>query len=234
MLEKQEVLMEKIKQEVQNLFASKKVQNIFEETFKNDEFSDNLFSLQKNPSQSVSEKFVRPNFTIRKRSMDFKEKGLIVPATHLSYNAQQPNPSFPSLSQIHSPANYLPAGQTIPQNLPYNYSTPMRILPVVPPLRMFPQNQQVKFPNMASMNIVNNFTNIQNFSNQKEPKNIHVYTSQNQKENKPNIIPMQSKILVKNQENKSLASLKFCQKSLNTTIQGTCIYVLKPKKKEWN
>ena len=34
-------------------------------------------------------------------------------------------------------------------------------------------------------NIVNNFTNIQNFSNQKDPKNVHVYKMEDSIKSKP-------------------------------------------------
>jgi hypothetical protein len=172
MKKKQEYLMREIKKEIENLFASKKVQNIFEESFK-EEISTQMLSL--NNGSNNEQPNQRPHFTIRKRSMDFKDKGLIVPSTNLTYVSYAPAPTFPSISQLQSPANYMGQNGLPAQNISYSYGTPLRVLPVIPALPIFQSNQQVKFANMQSMNIVNNFTNIQNFSNQKDPKNVHVY-----------------------------------------------------------
>lgn len=182
---KQSILMSKIKHEVQTLFASSRIQSIFDETFKTEtNASDNIFS--QNHSQktkSVSETFTRPNFTIRKRSMDFKEKGLIVPATNLTFTQAPPqNPVFGPINQAQSPSSFVNPAMG-PQNL-FGYVQPMRIIPMMPQLRVFPQNESIKFPNLGSMNIVNNFTNIQNFSNQRENKNVHIFKNECSKSKK--------------------------------------------------
>ena len=174
--------MGQIKREIESLFASKKVQNIFEESFKEEISTQMLSSNNGSNKETIG---ARQNFTIRKRSMDFKEKGLIVPSTNLSYVSYAPAPTFPSISQLQSPANYIGPNGLPTQNISYSYGTPLRVVPVIPALPIFQSNQQVKFGNMQSMNIVNNFTNIQNFSNQKDPKNVHVYKMEDSIKSKP-------------------------------------------------
>ena len=179
------------------MFGSKRIQNIFEETFQNERSIKNYphSSMGFNMSKPISENYTSQNFTIRKKSVDFKEKGLIVPATFLSFNPNYAVPSFPSVSHINSPGNYQPRSQINPQN----YIRPMGILGNIPPVNIYQPNQPMKFPNMSSMNIVNNFTNIQNFSNEKETKNVHIYKdlnsviNQSPKEIKRNIFEVKPK-----------------------------------------
>lgn len=177
---KQGLLMQKIKQEVQKLFASPRIQNIFEETFKSNflslekPFSVQNQNFQKNQAKSLSETLTRPHFIIRKRSMDFKDKGLIVPATNLSFTPQ--NPSIPTMTHIQSPAGFITNNPIQRPNVGYGYTSPIRIIPMMPPLGVFSREQGLKFGEIPSMNIVNNFTNIQNFPTQKhQAKNVHLY-----------------------------------------------------------
>lgn len=174
MKRKRDFLIEQVKKEIESLFASPKIQSIFEETFTCDSrpnqqipFADHL---QK--SRPASENLPRPNYTIRKRSMDYKEKGLIVPATHLSYTPQQVAPTFSSMSHLQSTPTFVMQSQFGQHGMAYPYGAPLRVMPMMPPMQMY---QSGHVPNLQSMNIVNNYTNIQNFSNQKEPKNIRVY-----------------------------------------------------------
>jgi hypothetical protein len=222
MKSKQNYLMQQIKKEIENLFASSKIQNIFEESFKQKNPTPNrLLSLNNfSPSKVVPDPASRPHFTIRKRSMDFKEKGLIVPSTNLSYTPF-PTQTYVSVSQLQSPTNYIGPNQISTQNISYSYGTPLRVVPVMPALPIFQSNQQMKFPNMQSMNIVNNFTNIQNFSNQKEPKNVHVYRLEDalnvKKKPASNIFNVQA-----SKENKVINDEP--NRRLNTKIQSKLFY----------
>lgn len=174
MKRKRDYVVQQLKKEVEQLFASSRIQSIFEETFTSDPrmkpmapFSD------KNPaSRPVSENLPRQNFTIRKRSMDYKDKGLIVPATNLSYTPQPVTGTFSTMSQIQSTPAFLMQNQFAQHALPFPYGAPLRILPMMPSVQVY---QPGPVPNLQSMNIVNNYTNIQNFSSQKEPKNVHIY-----------------------------------------------------------
>lgn len=90
MLENHDTLIERVKKEVQGLFASEKIQNLFVDSLKNSIRNEDQNSSGRDPnsrSRTVSDNSIKPSYNIRKTSTEFRDKGLIVPATKMAFGS---------------------------------------------------------------------------------------------------------------------------------------------------
>lgn len=91
MLENHDILIEKVKREVQGLFASEKIQNLFVDSLKNsirnEEPSASGKDAPNSRSRTVSDNSIKPNYNLRKTSTEYKDKGLIIPATKVVFGS---------------------------------------------------------------------------------------------------------------------------------------------------
>ena len=93
--------MKKVKLEVQKLFSSEKIQTLFMSSLKDS--IKNKDSILSPPvvsrSRTLSDNSIRPSYNIRKKSTDFKNKGLIVPSTQIAFNSGARGNNFTNYSQ---------------------------------------------------------------------------------------------------------------------------------------
>ena len=92
MLENHDILIEKVKREVQGLFASEKIQNLFVDSLKNsirneEKSGSGKEGGQPSRSRTVSDNSIKPNYNLRKTSTEYKDKGLIIPATKMVFGS---------------------------------------------------------------------------------------------------------------------------------------------------
>ena len=92
MLENHDILIEKVKREVQGLFASEKIQNLFVDSLKNsirneEKSGSGKEGGQPSRSRTVSDNSIKPNYNLRKTSTEYKDKGLIIPATKVMFGS---------------------------------------------------------------------------------------------------------------------------------------------------
>ena len=144
--------MKKLKNEIQNLLSSQKIQTIFKEAF-----SINSPGLK----NKITNNKTTPSYKIRKTSIEYKEKGLIIPSTNVRFIQKKNIPHIPNNFQFQPINNFMGPMGFFNNNGIYNNANFIHNIPLPPPFQTFQSNPQSKYQNM---NIINNITNIQNIN----------------------------------------------------------------------